>query len=64
MITGLLTLTQVLGRVAVEGGHRLVDGLDAVSHGELVDDLLCWILEVDFPCIVADVFRVWQLDIS
>ena len=58
------TLTQIFGRVAVERRHRLVDRLDAVSHGELVDDLLGRVLEVDLPCIVADAFCVWQFDIS
>lgn len=32
--------------------HGLIDGLDAVAHGELVDNLLGRIVEVGFPGLV------------
>jgi hypothetical protein len=32
--------------------HGLVDGLDAVADGELVDDLLGGLVEVDLPGVV------------
>lgn len=38
--------------------HRLVDALDAVAHGELVNELLAGRIEVDLPGIVA--LRLWQ----
>jgi len=39
----------VLGGEAGEVDHGLVDGLDAVADGELVDDLLGGLVEVDLP---------------
>ena len=45
--------TQVLGGQAVEVGHGLVDGLDAVSQCELVHNLLAGHLEVNLPALLA-----------
>ena len=39
--------------------HGLVNGLYPVAHRELVDDLLCRLLEVHLPCLVP--LRVRQL---
>lgn len=40
--------------------HGLVDRLDAISHGKLVDDLLCHIVKVNFPAVVSPSF--WDLN--
>lgn len=46
-------------RAASEGlRHGLVDGFHAVSHRELVDDLLRRLLEVHLPSIVA--LGIWD----
>lgn len=33
--------------------HGLVDGLDAVAHGELIHDLLRHVIKVDLPGVVS-----------
>ena len=45
--------TQVLGGQAMEVGHGLVNGLDTETHGELFNQLLGRVVEIDFPTVVA-----------
>ena len=47
---------------AINSRHGLVDGLDAVSHGELVDDFLSRLVEVDLPGVVP--FGCRQLHVA
>ena len=54
--------TQVLGGQAVEVGHGLVDGLDAVAQRELVHDLLAGLVEVNLPALLA--LGVGQVDLA
>ena len=49
-----------LGGQTVEVGHSLVDGLYAISEGELVHDLLARQLEVDLPALLS--LGVGQVD--
>ena len=53
---------QVLGRQAVEVGHGLVDGLDAVAQRELVHNLLAGLVEVNLPALLA--LGVGQVDLA
>ena len=53
---------QVLGRQAVEVGHGLVDGLDAVAQRELVHDLLAGLVEVNLPALLP--LGVGQVDLA
>ena len=46
-----------LGGQTVEVGHSLVDGLYAISEGELVHDLLARQLEVDLPALLSPSIR-------
>lgn len=39
--------------VSPDSRHGLVDGLDAVSHGELVHCFLRHIIKIDFPRVVS-----------
>lgn len=43
----------VISVSAVSSRHGLIDGLDSVSHGELVHDLLRRLLEVNLPGVVS-----------
>lgn len=43
----------------MEVSHGLIDGLDAVSHGELIDDLFWILVEINLPGVVA--FRLRKL---
>ena len=54
--------TQVLGGQAVEVGHGLVDGLDAVAQRELVHNLLAGLVEVNLPALLA--LGVGQVDLA
>lgn len=57
MITKILI---VVGQVIFQrhSRHRLVDALNAVAHGKLVNEFLAGRIEVDLPGIVA--LRLWQ----
>ena len=54
--------TQVLGGQAVEVGHGLVDGLNAVSEGKLINNLLAWLVKVNLPALLP--LGVREVDLS
>ena len=53
---------QVLGGQAVEVGHGLVDGLDAIAQRKLIYNLLAWLIKVDLPTLFT--LGIRQTDLS
>ena len=53
---------QVLGGQAVEVGHGLVDGLDAIAQRKLIYNLLAWLIKVDLPTLLP--LGIRQTDLS
>lgn len=47
------TRTKVFSGQTMEVSHGLIDWLDAVSHGELIDNFLWRFVEVNLPGVVA-----------